>query len=280
MATKISIVNNKGGVGKSISSQIIAEILAGLDKRVLVIDLDESANITAVYNLFHEDSSKVLDGAELPEQLNIAELLIRRFTEKEDVLQTIRHTELPTLDIIPSSKRLARTSEYMQSSTGNTRVTLKRALKSIESDYDYIIMDNSPHDDIITINSIFAADVILVPVRIGDYAFRGLDTTTKKIEYLKEEFDTELPVPNAFICAAETNTKSFKQVSQNYDNILMDSYIRKTKEAADIELAHARIMMKYPKGILMKDYGSLIIELGLLDEATSKTLANYTEALK
>lgn len=280
MATKISVVNNKGGVGKSISSQIIAEILAGLDKRVLVIDLDESANITAVYNLFHEDSSKVLDGAELPEQLNIAELLIRRFTEKEDVLQTIRHTELPTLDIIPSSKRLARTSEYMQSSTGNTRVTLKRALKSIESDYDYIIMDNSPHDDIITINSIFAADVILVPVRIGDYAFRGLDTTTKKIEYLKEEFDTELPVPNAFICAAETNTKSFKQVSQNYDNILMDSYIRKTKEAADIELAHARIMMKYPKGILMKDYGSLIIELGLLDEATSKTLANYTEALK
>lgn len=279
MATKISVINNKGGVGKSITSQIVAEILAGLDKKVLVVDLDESANITAAYNLYHEDSRKVLDGAELPDELNIAELLIRRYTEKEDVVRTIRHTELPTLDIIPSSKRLSRTIENMQASTGNTKVSLKRALKAVENDYDYIVMDNSPHDDIITINSIFAADVILVPVRVGEYAFMGLHATTKNLAYLEEEYDIKLPKPHVFVVAAETNTKNFKITAENYEEILMESFIRKTREATDLEVQHQRLLMKYPKGTLMKDYGRLILELNILDTQAEEQFRNYMEAI-
>ena len=88
----ISVQNNKGGVGKSVSVGFISQLLAYLDKRVLIVDLDPQSNLTMMLGAFIEDSDDVIDGIATSPVKNISDLFIGRYAIKEDVESCIHDT--------------------------------------------------------------------------------------------------------------------------------------------------------------------------------------------
>ena len=121
MAAKvISIVNNKGGVGKTTSTAFFGSILSTFGNKVLLVDTDESGNLSLLFNTFQEDSLNVLNGIEQPEKNNVSEIFKFRYREEEDILKSVYQIN-PYLDIIPSSKRLSQIPDLLllQSKSNN-----------------------------------------------------------------------------------------------------------------------------------------------------------------
>lgn len=277
-ATVISIINNKGGVGKTTSTGIIAEIFAYLDKRVLVVDLDGQSNITMLFNRFKEDSRDVITGIIPPEEENIAELMLRRYREKDKVASIIKDTNINGIDIIPSSKRHEKTADrLMIAQTGNNNIILKKALDTVKEDYDFILIDNGPRSDILTVNSMFASDFILVPVRVEEYSYKGLAETMNDIFYIKDEHGLDNPeLLGVFITQAELNTKACKNMRNEYESELNEKFfktlIRKDTKISDMNSSLKPILELAPNTNAVFDYCELILEMRILDDEANTVL--------
>ena len=124
-ATVISVINNKGGVGKTTSVAAFAELLAYLGYRTLVVDLDEQSNLSMFFHSYIDDNEEVISGIKKPDEMNVCELFKYRFKEKAEIQQLIHTTQIPGVDIIPSSKRHTRTVLELTLNTGNNNIVLK-----------------------------------------------------------------------------------------------------------------------------------------------------------
>lgn len=273
MCKVISIINNKGGVGKTTSTAIIAELLAYLGKKVLVIDLDQQSNLSMLFGQYYEDKEEVLNGIESPKVNNIAELFKYRYKKDSEVMQLIKTTKIHNLSIIPSSKRHKNTILNITSNqTGNNNVILKKALGAIKELYDFIIIDNAPANDILTVNSMFTSDIVLVPVRVEGFSYKGLKETIETILYIKEEHDIDnMEFGGAFITQAEINTNVFNVLHANYKKELSDKFlntaIRKDIKICEIETNYQPILEYSPNTNAVFDYANLILELNILNNS-------------
>lgn len=279
MSTQIiSIINNKGGVGKTTSTAIFAELLAYLGKKVLCIDLDGQANLSMMFGQYFEDSKEVIEGIEPPAEQNISDLLRLRYRESEKVFSVIRHTTIQGVDIIPSSTRNKKTPDILNTNqTGNNNIILKRALDTIKDDYDYILIDNAPRSDLLTVNSMFASDYVLVPVRVEKFSYKGLTETLKDIYYIKDEYGMIKPdFLGAFITQVETNTNIYKNTKSEYEEELQDKFfktaIRKDIQVANMESDFKPILELTPNTNVVFDYAELLLEMGILDEKSAGLL--------
>lgn len=278
MAITISVINNKGGVGKTTSTGILAELIAYLGKNVLCIDLDQQSNLSMMLGSYHEDTEEEINGICEAEQKNITELFKYRYRTKEDVLPLIQHTPINGLDIIPSSKRHKNTQLNISvNETGNNNIILKKALNTIKDDYDYIFIDNAPASDILTVNSMFASDYILTPVRVESFSYKGLKETLDSIAYIKEEHELEnANFLGAFITQAETNTNIYKDLKTAYETELKTKFlktpIRKDIKISEIETVFEPILKYNADTNAVFDYGKLLLELNILDEKATKML--------
>lgn len=110
----------------------------------------------------------------------------------------------------------------MQSRTATTNINiiLKKALRTIEEDYDYIFIDSAPRNDILVVNSLIASDYILVPVRSEGFSLKGFKEVISKLSDLSEEYDMSAQFLGVFQVAAETNTKIFKDLDAEYKKML------------------------------------------------------------
>lgn len=279
MCTIISIINNKGGVGKTTSAAIISEILAYLGRKVLVVDLDQQSNLSMMLGQYREDSDAVINGIAAPDSPNIAELFRYRFRTAPEVAGAVCPTTIPGLDIIPSSRRHKNTQLHITSNqTGNNNIILKKALDCIRNSYDYILLDNAPASDILTVNSMFASDLVIVPVRVEGFSYKGLQETLETILYIREEHGIDsLRFKGAFITQAETNTNIFKGIQENYKSELgahfLNTAIRKDIKICEIETNYIPILQYCADTNAVFDYSKLILELGILDDASRQILA-------
>lgn len=280
MAVTISIINNKGGVGKTTSTGIMAELLAYVGSKVLVIDLDQQSNLSMMLGAYQEDSEDVINGIEQSDDLNIADIFKYRFRDKEKVANCIYHTGIPNLDIIPSSKRHKNTQLNIQANeTGNNNVILRKAINTIKDDYDFILIDNAPANDVLTVNSMFTSDLIIIPVRMEGFSYKGLKETLDTIVYIKEEHDIDsLEFGGAFITQAETQTIIYKSIHDNYLEELGVKYlttpIRKDIKIAEVETNFNPILEYCPDTNAVFDYANLILELNILSDQKSEFLKN------
>lgn len=279
MCTIISIINNKGGVGKTTSAAIISELLAYLGKKVLVVDLDQQSNLSMMLGQYQEDSDAVINGIVAPDSPNIAELFRYRFRTSPEVEGLVCPTAIPGLDMIPSSRRHKNTQLHITSNqTGNNNIILKKALDCIRGAYDYILLDNAPANDILTVNSMFASDLVIVPVRVEGFSYKGLQETLETILYIKEEHGIDsLQFKGAFITQAETNTNIFRGIRENYKSELgarfLNTAIRKDIKICEIETNYIPILQYCADTNAVFDYSRLILELGILDDASQQILA-------
>ena len=161
---KISIINNKGGVGKTTTSINFGyEFSQHFDKRVLLIDLDPQANLSKFFDA----------NEELP---NIAHALIG----EAKIRDVIQHTNYKNLDIIPTGEELIIACEELAVPGGN--LALRNILAEVQEDYEFCIIDNAPALGISTDNALAASDEVIVPICMDTFGFWGLDRIMRDIE--------------------------------------------------------------------------------------------------
>lgn len=166
MSTRIiSIVNQKGGVGKTTTSINLAVALAMQNKRVLLIDFDQQANATIGLGIKRED---VL--------FDITDF----FTHIAVLYQAIIKTSVENLKLIPASIKLANIDESLYQ-IPDKEFLLDRKLKVIKKDYDYILIDCPPSLGLIVDNALYASDSVIVPVECGYYSYDALNQMIHKI---------------------------------------------------------------------------------------------------
>lgn len=280
-AKTISILNNKGGVSKTTTTNILATLLSALGKKVLLVDCDESGNLSMSYHHYTEDSVAVLDGLEIPEKQNITELFRFRYRTSGEVKKITYSTHIPGIDIIPSSKRHKHTPSNILQSTGNNNIILKRALETIKTAYDFILIDNAPADNILTVNSMFASDYILIPLRIENYSYKGLCETLNSLSYIMEEHElNHICFLGAFFTQVNPRTNIFKEMTGHCETEfslaglkgkLFSTYIRTDTKINEIN-SNFESLLCHPESNALLDYAGLLLEMELLDFQSTETL--------
>ncbi|MBA4688605.1 MAG: ParA family protein [Candidatus Galacturonibacter soehngenii] len=289
MGMIFALVNNKGGVGKTTTTSVMTELLAEFGKKVLLVDNDGQGNLSMLYGCKDVDSRKVIQGLENAEKPNIHEVYKYSLRTKEDIKRVIRKTPVENIDIIPASKRHKETTKLIQmmklNSVGNPSIILKKAIEAVKDDYDYIFIDNGPAIDDLTVNTIFASDYMLVPVRSEIFSYEGLIEILDEVNYIKEEhFIENCEFLGTFMTQVKARTNIFKDLSENYKDELAEKFlqtpIRDDIKISKMETELTTLLKLSPNSNALFDYAKLILEINtkinFIDSETEKILKSIT----
>jgi len=178
MSNVISIVNQKGGVGKTITAINLATALSAIDKKTLLIDADPQGNSTTGFAINKEAAKH-----------NLYTVLITDSNVKEAIV----NTEIKGLDVLISHIDLA-AAEMELVSFQNFRYRLREKIKEIRKEYDYIIIDCPPSLGLLTINSLVASDSVIVPLQCEFFALEGLKHLMETIKMIKANLNKDLEI--------------------------------------------------------------------------------------
>lgn len=196
MSKVITIVNQKGGVGKTTTAVNLGAYLNKYGKSILLIDLDPQANATSGVGIDHTNLEH-----------SVYNVLIH-FHPIEGIIKETPHSGY---FIVPSTKELAGARiELVEINDREYR--LKNALQGIREDYNYIIVDCPPSLDLLTINGLVAADEVLIPIQSEYYALEGLGQLLGTIQLVQENLKPELKVMGGVITMFDKRNKLSKQV--------------------------------------------------------------------
>lgn len=221
MAKIISLVNQKGGVGKTTSAINLATYLANAGKFVLLVDLDPQGNASSGMGINIKSLEKNLYHAmiagERPENVIIK-------------TKTFGH------DILPSSQDLAGAGIELVN-LDNREFKLYDVLCQIRTNYDYIIIDSPPSLGLLTINGLVASDEIIIPVQTEYYALEGLSQLLKTIDLVRENLKPELKVMGVLLTMYDKRNKLSRQVVRevrdHFPGKVFDSIIPRTVRLAE-----------------------------------------------
>lgn len=195
MAHIVSVVNQKGGVGKSTTAVNLAAFLAEKGKYVLLVDLDPQGNATSA--LGHDPNS--IEGT--------YEAMAGMKHPKDLLLETAHKG----LYVLGANQNLAGASVELVTELNRER-KLHQALLPVRNDFDYVIIDNPPSLGLLAINGMVAADSVLIPVQAEYFALEGLGQLMKTVGMIRESVKPDLEVMGAVITMFDPRTKLSKQV--------------------------------------------------------------------
>lgn len=198
MAQVVCIANQKGGVGKTTTAVNLSASLAVAEKKTLLIDIDPQGNATSGCGAQREEASQSIYQA-LIDQVPLKDLL--------------RDTELNFLKIIPSNIDLIG-AEVELVPFPDREIRLKNALKEIKREFDFLIIDCPPSLGLLTVNSLTAADSVLIPLQCEYYPMEGLSQLLKTIDLIKIRLNPELKIQGILLTMFDKRNNISHQVSE------------------------------------------------------------------
>ncbi len=275
MAEVISLINEKGGVGKSTSAITIAQILAISGYRILLIDLDPQMNTSKMFG--HTDNN--LD-------INYEHLFCSKQVRKSSVMEFISETDYPNISLLSASRELNTLiyKIYDYSKSCNVELFLKHNLNFLKDEFDYIIIDNSPFKSYLTSCAMCASDKILTPICVDNFSYDGLMSLLDSIEELNSKYSLAIEFAGIFMTRVAGRTTLFKQMFESYENMFGDKFlpvsIRNCIAVNESNTTFEPLLTYDKRCTAAQDYIELVNYLGFMDNKHFRELAKYLKGEK
>lgn len=226
MATKIALLNFKGGVGKTTTTVNLAKGFHSLGKRVLVIDADAQGNASRMMG-FRQATDKGSN--------TLYEAMSGTVSFKSCIY--IDQDNEESFDYVPSRPDLYRCEQELVSRTGREYI-LRMLLDEIESMYDYIFIDCPPNNGLVAVNAMCASDYLLVPINCEVFALDGMGLISAKYEEVKKLVNPKLQILGYVMSRYDKRLTLHREAYQQMES-LFPGKVFNTKIRTNIQLAES-----------------------------------------
>ena len=224
MSRVIAIANQKGGVGKTTTAINLGAAIAVAEARTLVVDLDPQGNASSGLGLSRSGD----------ERLTIYDVLLSGADAKAAVRTSI---QFPLLDVLASTRDLVGAEIELVGALSRETI-LRRALESIRSDYEFILLDCPPSLGLLTLNALTASDSLLIPIQCEFYALEGLSQLLNTVRLVQRSLNPHLEIEGVLLTMFDGRLNLARQVAAEAREYFGDR-VYKTAIPRNVRLAEA-----------------------------------------
>ena len=256
MARIYAICNQKGGVGKTVTAVSLGIGLAREGKRVLLVDVDAQGSLTASLGYQHPDQMEVTLATVMGQVIQDLPL--------QPGMGILHHSE--GVDLLPANIELSGL-EVTLVNTMSRETVLQECLRSVQEQYDVILLDCCPSLGMLTINALAAADQVLIPVQANYLSIKGLEQLLRTISKVRRQINPHLDIAGILVTMADMRTIYTRDVidllHSAYDGKLkvFDSVIPASIRAAETSAEGRSIYLHDPAGKVSAAYAALTKEV-------------------
>ena len=243
----VSIINQKGGVGKSTTAESLAAGLSLRGYKTLAVDLDAQGNLTYTF------------GAD-----NTGATVLEVLTGDATAAEAIKHTQ--SCDVLPANKALAGADAYIKETGKEYR--LKEALENVADQYDYIIIDTPPALGILTVNALTACQSVIIPSQADIYSIQGIEQLSETMKPVKKYCNPGLEIEGILLTRYSARSVLSREVADMLEELaaklgtkLFKTRIREAIAVKEAQISQQSLFEYSPKAKPTEDYNALIDEL-------------------
>jgi len=242
----IAVANQKGGVGKTTSTLALASAIANKGYKVCLVDLDPQGSLTLSLGLNPDTLEKT-----------VYNILINELTVDEVALK------IGNLTLLPANIDLSAAEIELLNEIGRESI-LSDVLKTISNRFDFVFIDNPPSLNLLTINSLVAADGVIIPIETKFLGLRGISLLLSTIEKVRKKLNRNLEIIGIIPTMSDNTVMSrevLDELKSNVDNIMVYKPVKRTVKVVESSVAYKSIVDFKPSSDIAQAYKNIAEDL-------------------